>query len=226
MMAYLCESYRRVFRTQANRRRSDSTVWLPTMPEGTMAVETQSVDILDCYSVPEDPRQRTKVIYPLPEILLLVLCGVMAGADDFSEITRWGKRMSGSCAAFSLIVRAFPPTTRSTRCLPRSTARRSATLSCPGWRGGARPIRTARSSPSTVRRRGARAPRRLGSSPCTWSRPGPAGQHRLFTSPPSYWAEWSRSNSSRAASCEREKGCSASGTFDTTPWATALPRPR
>ena len=56
-----------------------------------MAVETQSVDILDCYSVLEDPRQRTKVIYPLPEILLLVLCGVMAGADDFSEITRWGK---------------------------------------------------------------------------------------------------------------------------------------
>ena len=46
-----------------------------------MAAETQSVDILDCYSVLEDPRQRTKVIYPLPEILLLVLCGVMAGAD-------------------------------------------------------------------------------------------------------------------------------------------------
>ena len=56
-----------------------------------MAVEMQSVDILDCYSALEDPRQRTKVIYPLPEILLLVLCGVMAGADDFSEITRWGK---------------------------------------------------------------------------------------------------------------------------------------
>ena len=56
-----------------------------------MSVEMQSVDILDCYSALEDPRQRTKVIYPLPEILLLVLCGVMAGADDFSEITRWGK---------------------------------------------------------------------------------------------------------------------------------------
>ena len=56
-----------------------------------MAVATQSVDILDCYSALEDPRQRTKVVYPLPEILLLVLCGVMAGADDFSEITRWGK---------------------------------------------------------------------------------------------------------------------------------------
>ncbi len=56
-----------------------------------MAVETQCVDIVDCYSALEDPRQRTKVIYPLPEILLLVLCGVMAGADDFSEITRWGR---------------------------------------------------------------------------------------------------------------------------------------
>ncbi len=32
------------------------------MPEGAMAVETQSVDILDCYSVLEDPRQRTKVV--------------------------------------------------------------------------------------------------------------------------------------------------------------------
>jgi hypothetical protein len=41
-----------------------------------MAVETQSVDILDCFSALEDPRQRTKVVCPLPEILPLVLCGV------------------------------------------------------------------------------------------------------------------------------------------------------
>ena len=65
-----------------------------------MAVETQSVDILDCYSALDDPRQRTKVIYPLPEILLLVLCGVMAGADDFSEITRWGKLHVGFLRRF------------------------------------------------------------------------------------------------------------------------------
>ena len=56
-----------------------------------MAVATPFIDILDCFSALDDPRQRTKVVYPLPEILLLVLCGVMAGADDFSEITRWGK---------------------------------------------------------------------------------------------------------------------------------------
>ena len=29
----------------------------------------------------EDPRQEGKVLYPLEEILLLVLCGVISGAD-------------------------------------------------------------------------------------------------------------------------------------------------
>jgi predicted transposase YbfD/YdcC len=38
-----------------------------------------------------DPRQQAKVLYPLPEILLLVLCGTIAGADDFSEIALWGQ---------------------------------------------------------------------------------------------------------------------------------------
>ena len=38
----------------------------------------------------DDPRQAAKVLYPLPEILLLLLCGTIAGADDFVEITLWG----------------------------------------------------------------------------------------------------------------------------------------
>ena len=37
-----------------------------------------------------DPRQRGKVLYPLPEILLLLLCATVAGADDFVEIGLWG----------------------------------------------------------------------------------------------------------------------------------------
>lgn len=32
------------------------------------------------------------MVYPLPEVLLLILCAVMAGEDDFVEIERWGKR--------------------------------------------------------------------------------------------------------------------------------------
>jgi len=56
-----------------------------------MPVADQSIGILDHFSALEDPRQRTKVLYPLDEILLLVLCATMAGADDFTEITRWGR---------------------------------------------------------------------------------------------------------------------------------------
>ena len=49
------------------------------------------VTLLDHFSALEDPRQSWKVIYPLPEILLIVLCGTMAGADDFADIERWAK---------------------------------------------------------------------------------------------------------------------------------------
>ena len=37
-----------------------------------------------------DPRQAAKVLYPLPEILRLLLCATIAGADDFVEIALWG----------------------------------------------------------------------------------------------------------------------------------------
>ena len=48
--------------------------------------------LLDHFSALEDPRQAWKVVYPLPEILLIVLCGTMAGAEDFCEIERWANR--------------------------------------------------------------------------------------------------------------------------------------
>jgi hypothetical protein len=48
--------------------------------------------LLDHFSALDDPRQAWKVVYPLPEILLIVLCGTMAGAEDFCEIERWAKQ--------------------------------------------------------------------------------------------------------------------------------------
>ena len=39
-----------------------------------------------------DPRQRGKVTYPLAEVLLLALLGVLAGADSFVEIARFGEK--------------------------------------------------------------------------------------------------------------------------------------
>jgi predicted transposase YbfD/YdcC len=50
-----------------------------------------SIAILDHFSALTDPRQSWKVIYPLPEILLAVLCATMAGADDFVEIHKWAE---------------------------------------------------------------------------------------------------------------------------------------
>jgi predicted transposase YbfD/YdcC len=48
--------------------------------------------LLDHFSVLEDPRQSWKVVFPLPEILLCVLCATMAGAEDFVEIERWANK--------------------------------------------------------------------------------------------------------------------------------------
>ena len=48
--------------------------------------------LLDHFSALEDPRQAWKVTYRLPEILLIVLCATMAGAQDFVECQRWAAR--------------------------------------------------------------------------------------------------------------------------------------
>jgi predicted transposase YbfD/YdcC len=45
---------------------------------------------LSHFSALRDQRQAPKVLYPLPEILLLMLCATVAGADDFVEIGLWG----------------------------------------------------------------------------------------------------------------------------------------
>ena len=51
-----------------------------------------SRSLLDHFSALEDPRESWRVIYPLPEILLLVLCGTLSGMEDFVEIRLWGEQ--------------------------------------------------------------------------------------------------------------------------------------
>ena len=46
--------------------------------------------LIEHFGALKDPRQSWKVLFPLPELLLLVLCGTLAGAEDFVEIRRWG----------------------------------------------------------------------------------------------------------------------------------------
>ena len=40
----------------------------------------------------EDPRQQGKVLYPLEEIFLLVLCGVISGPDGWTSIALYGQK--------------------------------------------------------------------------------------------------------------------------------------
>ena len=51
-----------------------------------------SRSLLDHFSALEDPRQNWRVLYPLPEILLLVLCATLAGMEDFVEIRLWAEQ--------------------------------------------------------------------------------------------------------------------------------------
>ena len=46
-----------------------------------------ATSLLHRFAALKDPRQRAKVGYPLSEILLLVLCATIVGAEDFVEIT-------------------------------------------------------------------------------------------------------------------------------------------
>src|SRR4051812_33145223 len=52
----------------------------------------ETVVFLDYFQSLPDPRQRGKVIYPLDEVLLLCLLAVLAGAESFVEIARFGTK--------------------------------------------------------------------------------------------------------------------------------------
>ncbi|MBK8454994.1 MAG: transposase family protein [Thiofilum sp.] len=68
--------------------------------------------LLEQLSGLEDPRQQAKVLYPLPEILLLGLASSLAGADDIVEMVRWAKLNADSCAAIIPMHGVSPTMTR------------------------------------------------------------------------------------------------------------------
>src|SRR6267154_5165801 len=51
---------------------------------------SEALVFLGCFTDFPDPRQRGKVIYPLEEVLLLCLLAVLAGAETFVDIARFG----------------------------------------------------------------------------------------------------------------------------------------
>ena len=47
--------------------------------------------LLDHFAALEDDRESWRVAHPLPEVLLLVVCGTIGAGDDFDEIVEWGE---------------------------------------------------------------------------------------------------------------------------------------
>lgn len=60
----------------------------------------QIVDFLEHFDDLEDPRQRAKVLYPLDEVLLLCLLGVLAGCESWVEIAKFGEKKLGLLRRF------------------------------------------------------------------------------------------------------------------------------
>ena len=54
-------------------------------------MDRASGTVLDFFTTVEDPRQRGKVVYRLDEILLIVLAGCLAGADNMVETAGWAR---------------------------------------------------------------------------------------------------------------------------------------
>ena len=98
------------------------------------AAFAETVVFLDHFKDLPDPRQRGKVIYPLDEVLLLCLLAVLAGAETFVDIARFGARSSIFCAGSGRSVMARRRTIISAISLPRSTPSNSSAASSPGSR--------------------------------------------------------------------------------------------
>ena len=66
------------------------------------------VSLLTQFAALDDPRQTGKVMFPIEEILLVVLCGTLAGAEDFVEMRRWAVVHEAFLRQFLPFVRGIP----------------------------------------------------------------------------------------------------------------------
>ena len=58
------------------------------------------IGFLGSFDALHDPRQEAKVLYPLPEVLLLCLCAVIGGCDNWVEVgALWASTSWSFCAA-------------------------------------------------------------------------------------------------------------------------------
>lgn len=56
--------------------------------------------LLEHFAAIEDPREPHRVAHPLPEVLLLVVCGSIADCDDYDAVAAWGETHLGFLRRF------------------------------------------------------------------------------------------------------------------------------
>ena len=88
--------------------------------------------VVDVFVGIRDPRQAKKIEHDLVELLVIAVCGVLAGADDFVEIEEWAKEKYDWFRQYLPLSTAFPRTTPSAGSLRRLTQRHSAQRSGAG----------------------------------------------------------------------------------------------
>ena len=89
-----------------------------------MAVGGTAISLLAQFAALQDPRQTAKVLYPPPEILLLVLAATLAGADDFVEIQTWGEERLDFLRRFLPFTNGIPSTRSASPSTPSNTRSR------------------------------------------------------------------------------------------------------
>jgi predicted transposase YbfD/YdcC len=61
-----------------------------TRPADAFPPKSRLAALLEHFSQVEDPRDVRRILHPLPEVLLLVVCGTIADCDDYEDIAAWG----------------------------------------------------------------------------------------------------------------------------------------
>lgn len=69
----------------------------------------EAVAFLEHFQDLRDGRQTAKVVYPLDEVLLLSLLAVLAGAEAFTDIARFGQKKLDLLRRFRPFVDGKPP---------------------------------------------------------------------------------------------------------------------
>ena len=93
----------------------------------------EAVGFLNHFSDLTDGRQAGKVVYPLDEVLLLALLAVLAGAETFTDIARFGEKKLPCCDASARSRTVRRRTTGSARSSQPWTPTSSSAVSSPGW---------------------------------------------------------------------------------------------